>query len=327
MTTAERPTSNSSIVVAVDLGRMNLQAGVVDESHAIIGRSAAKTEAHRGLDAVLADLLQAIKQACRNANVDLDDVQAVGVCAAGAIDIPRGVVLNSPNLGWMDVPFRDLLADRLQRPIVLDNDVNGAAWGEYHLGAGDGTGDALGVWVGTGVGGGFIINDRLIHGDLFTAGEIGHIVMRPDAPRGRRTVEDLCSRTALKSRIADRMADFPDSVVHDLAGGDPDRLSTTDLQQAYDSGDELTTEIIDDAADLLGCAIANVVTLLSMRKVFLGGGVTEVLGPAYVKRVAASMRANVFPERSQTCEILMTQLGPDSGILGAALLAFRALQR
>lgn len=325
MAQGKRPSEGSSIVVGVDLGGTNLQAGVVDASHRIIGRSSAKTEGHRGMATVLGNLVHAIRQACRNAGIELDEVAAVGVCAAGAIDIPRGVILTSPNLGWIDVPFRDLLGERLERPIVLDNDVNGAAWGEHHLGAGDGTCDALGVWVGTGVGGGLIINNTLIHGDFFTAGEIGHVVIRPDQPRGHRKVEDLCSRNGIKSQIAARLAEFPRSVVHDLVDGDSSRFSTATLKQAYDGGDDLVTMVIDEAADLLGCAIANVVTLLGLRKVYLGGGIAETFGRPYLERVAASMRSNVFPPRSQACEILMTKLGPDSGLLGAALLAFATL--
>ncbi len=159
----------------------------------------------------------------------LDDISAIGVAAAGAIDIPRGVVLEAPNLGWHDVPLRDLLAGKLGRPVALDNDVNGAVWGEYHLGAGRGHDDLLGVWVGTGVGGGLVLDGRLHHGQFFTAGEIGNTVMNPTGGPGERTVEDLCSRTAMKRVLGAR-------------------VTTQQIARAYTEGDPATCDVVNRSA-------------------------------------------------------------------------------
>jgi glucokinase len=309
-------------VIGIDVGGTNMQFGVVDAGNAVIGRAAAKTEAAEGLDHVLDNLVAGLEAACRAADLTPPDIAAVGVVAAGAMDIPNGIVLIAPNLGWHDVPLRDLLQQRIGRPVVLDNDVNGATWAEYHLGAGDGQGDALGVWVGTGV---LVLRGRLHDGDFFTAGEIGHTIIEPSGTPGRRTVEDLCSRTGIRNVIGYRLADYPRSIIHELTAGDINRLGTDQIKDAYERGDDLAVDVVHRAADLLGMAIANTVTMLAMRSVFLGGGITEALGEPYFNRVRASLLAEVFPDRCRSCRLMMTKLAADSGLLGAALLARKAI--
>ena len=117
-------------VVGIDLSATNLQFGVVDANNAIVGRARAKTEADRGRDHVISNVCRGVEKACQAAGMALQDIGGIGVAAAGAIDIPRGVILEAPNLRWHDVPLRDMLAEKLGRPVALDNDVNGAVWGE-----------------------------------------------------------------------------------------------------------------------------------------------------------------------------------------------------
>ena len=316
--------SEASRVVGIDLGGTNMQFGVVDASGAMVGRARGKTEADRGLERVIANIVEGVEAACADAGIGPYGIDAVGVAAAGAIDMPRGVVLNAPNLGWVNVPFRDMLRDALGRRVVLDNDVNGCVWGEYRLGAGRGAGDLLGVWVGTGIGGGLVIGGRLHYGEGFTAGEIGHSVILPDASRGERTVEDVCSRTGLSRTLRRLLPAQPDSVLHRNAPG-RGVIGSDALRQGYADGDPLTRSIVERSADLLGVAIANWVTVLSLKHVVVGGGITEALGRGYLARVVGSFRANVFPPELQDCEILMTELTADAGLLGAALLARESL--
>ncbi len=290
------------LVVGIDLSATNLQFGVVDARNAITGRARAKTEADKGQGQVIANVLKGVTAACDEAGVTPNDIAAVGVVAAGAIDMPRGVIIEAPNLGWKDVALRDLLAKELGKPVVLDNDVNGAVWGEYHLGAGKGRGDVLGVWVGTGVGGGLILNGAIYHGDAFTAGEIGHMVIEPDGIEGARTIEDLCSRSGILRALGKT-------------------LDTEQIGNAYRAGDLKLCELIDRGADLLGITIANWVTVLSLQTVIIGGGMTEALGRPYVDAIRDSFRRDVYPDELQSCELVVTELAADSGLLGAALLA------
>jgi glucokinase len=314
------------LVVGIDLGGTNMQIGVVDADDRIVGRKGKKTRAEEGSDRVIERLVKGIGQACEDGGVELDDIAAVGIASAGAIDIPRGVVLESPNLKWFDLPLKKILEKHLDRPVVVENDVNGAVWGEFKLGAGRDheTDDVLGVWVGTGVGGGLVIDGKLFYGEFFTAGEIGHTILMPQNPEGRRTVEDLCSRTGMARHIKHQLPQHPDSPVMQITEGTGQITGSKQFAQALEMGCDLTKEVVDEAADLLGLAIANQVTVLALDLVIVGGGVTEALGEPYVQRMRERFAKEVFPDRCRDCRIVATRLQGDAGLLGAALLAREA---
>lgn len=322
----------SSLVVGIDLGGTNMQVGVVDARNRIRGRTGKKTKAKDGVDAVIARIVAAVKEACDDAKITLADLDAIGIAAPGAIDIPRGVILEAPNLRWYDYPLRDVLTKKFRKPVVVDNDVNGAVWGEYCLGAGrPKTGkpraDVLGIWVGTGVGGGLVINGKLFYGEFFTAGEAGWCTLFPNGKPGRRTVEDFCSRTGISRTILERIKKFPKTKLLELTEGTGQVTGSKQLAKAYRAKDKLAVEVVHEAADLLGIAIANHVTLLSLDTVVIGGGVTEALGKPFMARIRKSFRKFVFPRRCADAQLLMTELKDDAGVFGAALLARAAVKR
>jgi len=321
-----QPSSSSELIIGIDLGGTNMQFGLVDGSNGIVARSKKKTKATEGAEAVLDRLADGIHELCETHGCEMSDIGAIGIAAAGAIDIPRGVVLNAPNLRWYDLPLRDLLERRTRRPVVVENDVNGAVWGEYVLGAGrDCDGDLFGAWVGTGVGGGLVIGGRIYHGDMFTAGEFGHVVIDAGAPRGRALVEDICSRTGMSRMIVSRLHSFPKSVLHELIDAGAGVTGSKTLKKAIDADDPLALEVVSHAAEVLGKAIGAVVTMLSLKRVVVGGGITEALGEPYLDRVRASFHDWVFPTQLRACEIVPTRLLDDAGLLGAALLAREAI--
>ena len=313
--------NNKTFVIGADLGGTNLQAVVVDESNSIIGHKHARTESDQGKDHVTNKLVETINGACAAAGISLAEIGAVGVAAAGAMDIPNGVVLEAPNLGWTNFAFRDRLEQALNRPVVLENDVNGATWGEYCLGAGFGRGDMLSVWVGTGIGGGLILNGKIHHGEFFTAGEIGHTILTPNGKKGNRTVEDHCGRRSIIRSLTSQLASNPNSMLHELTEGLKQKIDMNMLCKAYSKGDSLTQSVINRSAELLGIAISNWVTMLAMDTVIVGGGITESLGQAYLDRIIAAFKADVFPPRCKECRIVATELKGNAGLLGAALLA------
>lgn len=325
-----------SLVIGIDLGGTNMQVGVVDSRNRLLGRAGKKTKAREGAAAVIDRIVAAVKLACDEAGVAISDIAAVGIAAPGAMDIPRGIVLEAPNLRWNDFPLRDVLRRRLRRPVVLENDVNGAVWGEYCLGAasprrskpapGHHNDDVLGVWVGTGVGGGLILGGRLFHGSFFTAGEVGWCTLFPDGRKGRRTVEDFCSRTGMSRTILERIKRFPKSRLFDETKGTGEVTGSKQLARAYRAHDKLAVEVVNEAAHLLGIAIANYVTVLSVGTVVVGGGVTEALGKPYLDRISRSFRAHVFPRRCADARMVMTMLKDDAGVFGAALLARSGLR-
>jgi len=312
---------STGYVVGVDLGGTNMQIGVVDARNRIIGRVSKKTKAAEGMNSVIDRIARGLRQACEEAEVRLADVSAIGIAAAGAIEIPRGIVLEAPNLRWRNAPLRALLQKKLGRPVVVDNDVNGAVWGEYRLGAGRDRGDVLGVWLGTGVGGGLVLNGSLYYGDYFTAGEVGHTVLFPDANKGRRTVEDWCSRTGMSRTILQRLPKYPRSILRKLTDGTGKVTGSKQLARAYRAKDRLAVQVVHEAADLLGVAIANWVTVLAIDTVIMGGGVSEAIGKPLLRRIEKSFRKHVFPDRCRAAKIILTRLTDDAGLLGAALLA------
>ena len=307
--------------IGIDLGGTNIQAGVVVNGK-VVTRDSTKTKPKDGLDAVLDRIAGLAGDVAKAHGCDLKDVTALGIGAPGAIDVKTRTVAVAVNLGWKDVPLGRLLEKKTGLPVTLDNDVNVGTWGELRGGAGQGFDDVLGLFVGTGIGGGLVLNGQLVHGHHMTAGEIGHCVMRADAPRGRRTLEDLASRTNIVRHIVRLIETGHASELLELADGDPARIRSKILSKAYSRKDALTVEVVHDAAHYIGVAIANAVTLLSLPCVIVGGGATEALGTPWIKAIRESFAAHVFPpDLGKKTKIVASTLGDDAGILGAALLA------
>lgn len=317
--------AKSKPVVGIDLGGTNMQIGVVDAEHKLLGRSKKKTRAAEGQAKVIERIVEGVREACAEAKIDVSQVMGIGIGAPGAINPHTGTVVMAPNLGWTNTPLAAILKKKTGVPVVVDNDVNVAVFGEHRLGAGRGVDDLLGVWLGTGVGGGLIFNGKMYYGARFTAGEIGHCILFPSTPPGTRKVEQSCSRTAVVRHILALIHHGAPSVIPEMCGGDLSEVRAKTVAQAYAKDDRPTREVIDNAAELLGIVIANAVTLLSLPRVVLGGGLTEAMGDLIVKPVRESVKRHVFPESLRDVEIVATKLEADAGLLGAAMLAREAL--
>jgi len=322
---SRRLRASGALVVGIDLGGTNMQFGVVDPRHRLLGRDGKKTKVDEGSEAVLDRLVDGVREVCAQAGVKPKDLEGVGIGSPGAIDPANGVVLEAPNLRWNNMPLAQILRKRLGTRVVVDNDVNAAVYGEWKLGAAKGCADFMGVWLGTGVGGGLVFNNRLYAGGFFTAGEIGHMMLVPGAPMGRRSVEQNCSRTAVVDRLVSLIRANHKSRLTDLTKGDLSQVRSKLVAQAYKDGDKLTRRVIDECAEMIGCHIGSCVTLLSLPLVVMGGGLSEALGEDFVKLVERAARASAFPSRCKDVRVVLSQLLDDAGLLGAALLAREAL--
>lgn len=314
------------LIAGIDLGGTNMQFGIVGPDGAILARAKRKTKAEESREAILARICSGIEQACEALRVTPDKLSAIGIGAPGAVDPERGVVLEAVNLRWDNVPLAELLSKRLKAPVYVDNDVNAAVYGEWRAGAGRAHDNLLGVWVGTGIGGGLILNGALYYGHYLTAGEIGHVILLPNNPPGSRSLEHNCSRTAVVDRIVRLMRSNRKSMIAALVEGDFAAIRSRTVARAYEAGDELTLEVVDHAADLLGSAIAGFVTVLSLPCVVLGGGLVEAMGKQFVDRVQRSVRKYAFPERCRQVVVVASRLEDDAGVLGAALIAQERLR-
>ncbi|MFN0010955.1 MAG: ROK family protein [Phycisphaerales bacterium] len=314
----------SKPVIGIDLGGTNMQIGAVTADFKIAGRSKKKTRATEGLAKVIERICDGVQEACGEAGIKVKDCGALGIGAPGAIEPHNGVVLMAPNLRWTDVPLAAILRKKLGIPVVVDNDVNVAVLGEHRLGAGKGVSDMMGLWLGTGVGGGFIFNGQLYYGANFTAGEVGHTMLFPHNPPGSRKVEDNCSRTAVVDRIL-RLIRNNKSIIPELADNNLAEVRAKTVSMAYARKDKVTVDVINNVAELLGIVCATYVTALSLPMVVLGGGLAEAMGEALAKPVREHTRRLVFPESLRNVQIVCTRLEADAGLLGAAIMAHELL--
>ena len=320
--------AKSDFVVGIDLGGTNMAAGIVDRKGRIVGRAKKKTKAQEGRDVVVDRIVATIEEACADAKLPMASLAGVGIGAPGPVDFGKGVVITAGNLGWKNAPLGELLRTRTGLPVFVDNDVNVAAWGEATAGAGEGCDSLLAAWVGTGVGGGLVLGKRLWRGDMHTAGEIGQTIVYPNGQPGSTTLEEFCSRTGMARSIATRAGFHPDSLYHKAvakmkADGKDGPIGSSTLAACYEAGDPLVCEVVNSAADLLGIAIANWITVLSVRTVVVGGGVSEAFGKPYVERVERSIKEHVFPSAlAPRLSVRLTKLKDTAGVVGAAMLAW-----
>ena len=255
-----------------------------------------------------------------------EGIKAVGVGAPGPVDHEAGVVRQAPNLaGWQDadVPLGPLVGKALGGvPVFVENDANVGTLAEHKRGAGKGTSNVLGVWVGTGIGGGLILDDRLRRGPTGYAGEIGHTVV---IKGGRMCgcghaghLEAYAGRAALEREARARAAAGTTNVLVQLAGDG--RMTSKVWADALEARDPVALELIDGAVWALGVAIANAVAVLDLDVMIVGGGLADRLGPTFVGRIEQSAREQLFAHGSQA-RVVPAALGDQSGALGAALMA------
>jgi len=316
------PAQGDGYVIGIDLGGTNITAGLVDADGKIVAGHKTDTEAAEGADHVLDRVAKAIDELLDEADAKRKDIQAVGLGLPGAVDSAKGLVLEAPNLRWNDLDVAKALGKRIDLPITLENDVNVGTWGEYRAGAGKDASAVFGIFIGTGIGGAFIFHDNLYAGAFGTAGEIGHTVIDLFAPYGSRTLEQLASRSAIVNRLVTMVQSNHPSDLPKIAGNKwPGSIRSKPIAKALDADDQLTVDVVRQAAHVIGASIANVVTLFSVDCVVVGGGLSEALGKPFMQWIRESFDQHVFPERCRQCQIHLSELGDDAGIIGAALLA------
>ena len=309
----------------LDLGGTKIQAAVVGEGARILGVARRETPTDGGPEAVARELAAALMGAAADAAVDIEELEAVGVGAPGIVDPDAGTVAHSPNIeGWSDpFPLAAVLADELGLPVTVQNDVGAAVEAELRHGAGRDLGSFLGVFWGTGVGGGIVLDRALWHG-RGAAGEIGHVVAKPGGRRcgcGRRgCVEAYAGRGSLEER-ARQLARRHKTVLFDIQKerGRP-RLTSGVWHRALEQDDELARRLLERAVRALGVGVASALNLLDVEAVIVGGGLGLKLGEPWLERIRVATLPHLFTS-SRPAAFRLSELGDDGGALGAALLA------
>ena len=314
-------------VIGVDLGGTKILAAVVDAKGAIVAEAKARTKAEKGPDLVIERLARTVQQAMAKAKVEWAEVAGIGVGAPGPIRPDAGTIFHPPNLpGWDNVPLGPRLSELLGVPVWLENDVNLGTLGEFALGAGRGTRDMVGIFVGTGVGGGLILDGKLRSGFRHAAGEIGHMIVLADGPVcgcGKRgCLEALSSRTAIERDIRLGIAAGRKSLIPELTAGRSERLTSGLLAKALRRGDPLVTEVMERAQWYLGLHAASIVNLLDPEMIAYGGGIVEALGDRFLDPIRTTARQYFLQTAdADRVQIVASALGDHAGVLGAAVLA------
>ncbi len=305
--------------VGIDLGGTNIVAGVVNESFEIISRAKLPTARPRSAREILFDCARAVRQAVESAGLSMDVIEAVGIGSPGTIDSDRGVIEYANNLDFYDVPAADILGELLSRPVHAENDANAAAYGEYLAGSAKGARNAVCITLGTGVGGGVIIDGRIYSGFNYAGAELGHMVIEVDGPEctcGRRgCFEVFSSATGLVRMTREAMKAHPESVMHTM--GEPGgRTAFNAMRQ----GDSAGKEVVDSYIKYLAAGIANVINIFQPEILSIGGGVCNE-GDALLNPLKEAVAGEVYTRRGQkNTKIVIATLGNDAGIIGAAFL-------
>ena len=248
------------------------------------------------------------------------DFLGVGVGAPGPLDTNRGVVLLTPNLGWRNFPLRDEIVARVGLPASLDNDANCATLGEWWRGAARGANNVIGMTIGTGIGGGLIINGALFHGASDVAGEVGHTTIDSTGRRCKcgnyGCLEAYASGPAIAERAREALAGAEESMLPDMVGGNLDLLTAQTVYDAAKRDDALAREVVRDTARFLGAGIANMLNILNPNVVVVMGGVTHA-GDALMDPLRAEVRRRAFRPAVDACEILLGALPGTAGVVGA----------
>lgn len=318
--------STPAYVVAVDLGGTNLRLALVDQTGDILTRHAEPTKVHQGLEVLLEQLADRCVALARQAGMPPAQIVAVGFGIPGLVEPAAGRVVKAPNIPILDgVSLGSRLQARLPWPVVLDNDANLFALGEATSGAGRGEANLLGITLGTGVGGGLILAGQLWHGANGTAAEIGHMTVEPAGdPCNCGNVgclETLASATWTVKWCRDRLQAGEASVLRPLWQQSPQDLTARRIAEAARAGDALAQRALDRVGRALGIAIANVVHLLGVPTVILGGkfaGAWDGFFPALDRELRH--RLTFFPRTA--LQVRPAILGDNAGLLGAARLAW-----
>lgn len=309
--------------LGIDLGGINIAAAVVSEKGEILSRG--KLPTPRGAEAVAAAMAEAARQAVAAAHLSLEEIPFVGVGSPGTIDPEEGMVEYWSNLDFRHVPLVHMLQTHLGRPVLLENDANAAALGEYVAGAGKGSRSMVAITLGTGVGGGVVLDGKLYTGFNYAGMEVGHIVIEYNGRLctcGRRgCFETYASATAIIKRARESMEGAKESLLWTLCGGDPLKVEARTVFDAAERGDALARELVGEYEGYLACGVTNLVNIFQPEVFCVGGGVAgageKLLGPVR----AILEREDYARDSRQRTRLVPAMLGNDAGIIGAAFLA------
>ena len=309
--------------IGIDLGGTNIKAGVVNENYEIIAKATTKTLLPRPAEEICADMAKVSLEAVEQAGLTLDDIESVGIGTPGTANSETGIIEYSNNLGFLNLPVVEIMQKHINKPVYVENDANAAAYGEYVAGAAKGANDAVCITLGTGVGGGIIINGKIYSGFNFAGAEIGHTVIDPNGPEctcGRKgCFEVFSSATGLVRMTREAMLEDKASVMWQMNEEDG-KVSARTAFNAMRAGDRAGKAVVDKYIKYLACGITNTINIFQPDILCIGGGVCNEGDPLLLPLKELVAKEVYTKNSAKNTEIVIAKLGNDAGIIGAAFL-------
>ena len=317
-------TPKRRIWIGFDLGGTKMMAVVFDDKLQVLAKKRRKTRGNAGEQVSLERLAETISQALTEAGVTEEEITGIGAGVPGPLDLQKGIILEAPNLGWKNVDLQDFLSKRFKCPALICNDVDAGVFGEYTSGAGQGYRCVLGVFPGTGIGGGCVYEGRIFRGSRSSCMEVGYLQMATSGgaagvgPVG--TLEGIASRLAIAAVAAKAVYRGQAPHLKGLTGADLAKIRSSSLAQSIEMGDKAIEDIVRRAAEDVGRGIGSLINILAPDVVILGGGLVEAMPKLYLESVKEGVRRNVLPSLMDCAKLKVSELGDLASATGAAAL-------
>lgn len=304
-------------LVGLEFGGTNIKAALFDNKPKIIHKEFQPTHAKRGVESVLKRVKKTIHNLINKEKILSNHLMGIGIASPGPLDTKKGIVFNSPNLpGWEKVPLKRVIEREFNVPVILENDTNAIALGEYWMGSGKGVNHLICLTLGTGVGGGIILNGQILHGRDDLGGEIGHMIIEKDGLEcncgNRGCLEAFVSATGIVKRTIQALNKGRESSLLKKRN----RLTSELIFNEAKKGDRLSLEIVNETAEYLGIGLANLVNILNPEIIILGGGVSHS-GEILFKPTLKELKKRAFHRGVEHLKVLPPKLGNSAGILGS----------
>ena len=298
------------LIIGLDLGGTNIKIGLVSQLGRVLKKKSLATANFRNKDQLITALVNSVKQLISEEKLKLNNILGLGMGLPGPIDSKRGVVYFFPNIpGWNNVPLKKIMESKLSLPTFIDNDVNLITLAEWKYGAGKGADNIICLTLGTGVGGGIIIEGELYRGSTLTAGEIGHIPINENGPLcncgGRGCLERYVGNRYILQYARKRLKNK--------------RLTLEELTQLAKNGNRIAIDIWQIAGRRIGIALTGLVNVLNPAKIVIGGGLSDA-GRVLFSEIRKTLRKKAMPQQAKCVKVLKAKLGSNAGIIGASIL-------
>jgi glucokinase len=306
----------------IDLGGTKIYSIVIDETGNILSREKVKTYSSDNFEDILKRIVECYEAAVVSSNIPENQIVSVGMAVPAPVNVETGVLLHAPNLNWKNISFSQLMFERIRKPFFIDNDANMGTFGEFALGQVKEYKNIYGIFVGTGIGGGYIANGELVRGKNFTAGEVGHMIIEIGGPIcgcGKKgCFEAIAGKVGIIEYLKRKTKEGEKTILNEISPDWKKSVGSSALAKCYLKNDKLVVKALSRSAKAIGIAISNIINLIGVEAIVLGGGVIEELGDVLIPTITEYMVEYTMSEGAKGVKILKSTLGDDAVALGAA---------